>query len=60
VNVLVWLSNHQSQRGCGLDAGTIVSTGTCTGLDAVRPGDVAEADFGILGVVRITFTDQTR
>jgi 2-keto-4-pentenoate hydratase len=55
LNVLLWLANHQSKAGRGLRAGEIVSTGTCTGLDPVHPGDVAQADFGALGVVEISF-----
>jgi 2-keto-4-pentenoate hydratase len=52
-NVMLWLANHQSERRLGLKAGEIVSTGTCTSLDAVHPGDVARADFGTLEVVEI-------
>jgi 2-keto-4-pentenoate hydratase len=55
LNVLLWLANHQSKAGRGLKAGEIVSTGTCTGLDPVQPGDVVRADFGALGLVEITF-----
>jgi 2-keto-4-pentenoate hydratase len=55
LNVLLWLANHQSAAGQGLRAGEIVSTGTCTGLDAVHPGDVVRADFGVLGTVEISF-----
>ena len=31
--------------------GDIVSTGTCTGLDGVKPGDHVVADFGCLGLI---------
>jgi 2-keto-4-pentenoate hydratase len=55
LNVLLWLANHQSARQRGLRAGEIVSTGTCTGVDAVHPGDVVQADFGALGAVEISF-----
>ncbi len=55
INVMVWLANQQSRFGRGLKAGDIVSTGTCTGLDAVGPGDQAIADFGSLGTVEIAF-----
>ena len=55
LNVLVWLANHQSRAGRGLKAGEIVSTGTCTGLDPVHPGDAVLADFGDLGKVEIAF-----
>lgn len=54
MNVLVWLANQQSRFGRGLLAGDIVSTGTCTGLDRVAPGDHAVADFGSLGQVELT------
>lgn len=56
LNVLLWLANQQSALGRGLRAGEIVSTGTCTGLDPVTPGDRVAADFGSLGTVEITFT----
>jgi 2-keto-4-pentenoate hydratase len=55
LNVMLWLVNHQSTRRVGLKAGEIVSTGTCTGLDPVQPGDLACADFGTLGAVEIVF-----
>lgn len=55
LNVMVWLANQQSRRGRGLKAGDIVSTGTCTGLDPVAPGDRVSADFGELGTVDIEF-----
>ena len=53
MNVMVWLANQQSKLGRGLKAGDIVSTGTCTGLDSVKPGDHVVADFGGLGCVEI-------
>jgi 2-keto-4-pentenoate hydratase len=55
MNVLLWLANQQSAAGRGLKSGEIVSTGTCTGLDPVRPGDRVQADFGELGTVEISF-----
>jgi 2-keto-4-pentenoate hydratase len=55
MNVLMWLANRQSSRGRGLKAGEIISTGTCTGLDPVRPGDRVRADFGNLGAVEVSF-----
>ena len=51
MNVMVWLANQQSRFGRGLKMGDIVSTGTCTGLDVVKPGDHVVADFGCLGLV---------
>ena len=56
LNVMVWLANRQSDTGRGLKAGEMVSTGTCTGLDPVQPGDKARADFGSLGAVEVTFS----
>ena len=56
INVMVWLANQQSKRGHGLQAGMVVSTGTCTGLDPVTPGDQVAAHFGALGTVEITFS----
>jgi 2-keto-4-pentenoate hydratase len=56
MNVLVWLANQQSRFGRGLEAGAIITTGTCTGLDPVRVGDCAIADFGPLGSISIVFT----
>ena len=53
INVMVWLANQQSRFGRGLKAGDIVATGTCTGLDDVRPGDEVLADFGALGRVEL-------
>ena len=55
LNVMVWLANQQSKFGRGLKVGDIVSTGTCTGLDAVKPGDHVVADYGSLGQVEIEF-----
>ena len=53
LNVMVWLANHLSRRGRALTRGLCVSTGTCTGLDPVRPGDKVVADFASLGTVAI-------
>lgn len=54
--VMVWLANQQARMGRGLKAGDIISTGTCTGIAQVRPGDTAVADFGSLGRVELTFS----
>ncbi len=55
INVMIWLANQQARRGRGLKAGEVVSTGTCTGIDPVAPGDQVTADFGTLGSVDIAF-----
>lgn len=52
---LTWLVNRRSSLGSGLNAGDLVSTGSCTGLAPVEPGDEAVADFGPLGNVRVRF-----
>ena len=52
--VLLWLANHLRERGDGLRAGDRVTTGTCTGVAAIRPGARVLADFGALGRVRLT------
>ena len=54
MNVMVWLAAQQSRFGRGLKAGDIVSTGTCTGIDMIKPGDEVVADFGSLGRVEIS------
>lgn len=56
LNVMVWLANRQSETGRGLRRGEIISTGTCTGLDAVNAGDKVRADFGSLGFVDVLFS----
>ena len=50
INVMVWLANQQRRRG-GLRAGSLVSTGTCTGLYKVKPGDNIRLSCGIIGNV---------
>lgn len=52
-NVLVWLVNQQTRLGRSIEAGWIITTGTCTGLDPVMPGDRVRAEFGALGQVDI-------
>ena len=55
INVLVWTVNHLSRLGTGIMAGEIVSTGTCTGVISVDPGDIIVADFGCLHSVEVSF-----
>jgi 2-keto-4-pentenoate hydratase len=55
VNVMIWLANHQRSKD-GLKAGELVSTGTCTGLIRVVPGDLLRADFGEIGTVEARLT----
>jgi 2-keto-4-pentenoate hydratase len=52
---LRWLANDLAQRGRGLAAGDLVTTGCCTDILELAPGQTAEADFGPLGGVRVEF-----
>jgi len=54
-NVLDWLVNALSRRGIDLNAGEIVSTGTCTGIVYIERGQKAVADYGVLGAIEVTF-----
>lgn len=56
VNVMLWLANHLRESE-GLKAGEMVSTGTCTGLIRVVPGDILVADFGAIGSVEARLVD---
>lgn len=55
LNVLEWIANHLSALGDGIKAGEIVSTGTCTGVTPIAPGQPLVADFGDLGRVEVCF-----
>jgi len=55
LNALLWLVNSLSERGQGLAAGEIVSTGVVTPFKCLERGDRAVADFGSLGKVEVTF-----
>jgi len=57
--VLEWTANHLSQMGYGIKQGEIVSTGTCTGVVPVSPGETLVAEFGGLGRVQAHFTART-
>lgn len=50
------LANAQPPVAGGLKAGQIVTTGSCTGITAIEPGEEAVADFGPLGQVRVALT----
>ena len=45
LSVLLWTANHLSRLGDTIEAGEVVTTGTCTGITPVSPGDTAIADF---------------
>lgn len=52
---LTWLANELSRHGITLEAGQVVSTGTCTVPIEVEPGDEVIADLGIVGEVAVRF-----
>lgn len=56
VDAVVWLANYRCERGDGLRAGQIISTGTLTGIIPVSPGDEILADYGDLGSVSLRLT----
>jgi 2-keto-4-pentenoate hydratase len=57
LSVLLWTANHLSRLGDTIAAGEIITTGTCTGITPVSPGDTAVADFGSLGKVELRIAD---
>ena len=54
-NVLDWVINRLSRNGVGLTKGQVLSTGTCTGVVKLEPGQVAVGDFGALGKIEVRF-----
>lgn len=52
---LTWIANHLAQRGYGLKAGELVTTGTWVKPIEIAPGDTVTADFGALGTVTARF-----
>ena len=52
---LTWLVNELSRIGVTLEAGQVVTTGTCLTPIQVRSGDRIEADFGVLGQISASF-----
>jgi 2-keto-4-pentenoate hydratase len=52
---LTWLTNHLSQRGIGLKAGDIVTTGTCITPLPIAPGSRVTAAFDGLGQLTVAF-----
>jgi 2-keto-4-pentenoate hydratase len=53
---LAWLANDRARRGDGLQAGQVVTTGTCIKPMPIAPGDEVVADFGRLGRVGVEFS----
>ena len=53
---LAWLANELSSHGITLQAGQVVTTGTCLIPLPIEPGDAVTADFGELGKVTARFS----
>jgi 2-keto-4-pentenoate hydratase len=52
---LAWLATDRARRGDGLEAGQVVTTGTCIKPVPIGAGDAIVADFGMLGSVSVSF-----
>lgn len=50
-----WLISHVRRRRGGLKAGTVITTGSCTGMIFVAPGARVRAEFPGLGVAEVEF-----
>ena len=50
---LAWLANELSSLGITLDAGQVVTTGTCLIPLPITDGDEVRMDFGVLGTVDV-------
>jgi len=55
VTSLDWLLNWLREKGRGVTAGEVVSTGTCIGQLFAQPGDAVRAEFGELGMAEAGF-----
>lgn len=56
LTALTWFVNRFLEANAALPAGTVIATGTCTGVTYVKAGQEALADFGDLGTVQISVT----
>ncbi len=56
--VLLWTANHLSRRGESIEAGQVVTTGTCTGITPASHADRLTADFGTLGQVEVEIAER--
>lgn len=53
LDAVAWLANHLAERGIGLVAGDVVTSGTCTQVTPATPGTTATAEFGPYGSVSL-------
>lgn len=56
LNVVAWLANELQVQGKQLKAGDFITTGVISEVYFAQPGDVLQADFGLLGKVDVKFT----
>jgi 2-keto-4-pentenoate hydratase len=54
---LTWLANELRAMGVALQAGQVVTTGTCVVPIPVKAGDQVEVSFGALGSVGVSFAE---
>jgi 2-keto-4-pentenoate hydratase len=50
---MVWMANHLSARGIGLNAGDVVTTGSCAGIHYATPGQKVRVEFSGLGTATL-------
>ncbi len=62
LEALTWLANRLSdadyrgsEDGVALRAGQVISTGTCTGIRTLAPGQTARTEYGDLAAVEVRF-----
>lgn len=55
LRVLAWLVNHCRASGLSLAAGTVITTGSCTGMIFVEPGAEVVAEFPGFGSAMVGF-----
>ena len=53
---LTWIVNELSAHGIAMEAGQVVTTGTCVVPVAVQPGDLVEAEYGPFGKLSVRFS----
>jgi 2-keto-4-pentenoate hydratase len=53
--LLVWLANRCRGRGAGLQAGQVVTTGSCTGMLFASPGTAVHAEVAGLAPLSAFF-----
>jgi 2-keto-4-pentenoate hydratase len=54
-HMLAWLATHCAQRGQPLQAGQVITTGSCTGMLFAPAGALVTAELAGLGRVAVQF-----